>query len=126
MKEERYYPFLSKGCEDIARALLALDNRLAFGVSDLKKKNYGGVKQAVKDAQIQAAKMAEAGILTKPEALFFETSLKMVQGGLERENMDMVRAGLEDDHDYAEELLLEKIVKCECHEGQRGERDGLP
>lgn len=117
---------MKEECEELARGLLSLDNTLAFGVCDLTGKNLGGAKQAMEDGAAQAERLLKVGVLQEGEVGYFvEASLRLGRA-LNRDEMEEVKRLLNDAHEYAEALLLDKVIGCECHEGQRGKRDGLP
>lgn len=108
---------MRKECEELARGLLFLDNTLAFGVCDLAGKNLGGAKQAMEDGAAQAERLLKVGVLQEGEAGYFtEASLRMGRA-LNRDEMEEVARLLNDAHEYAEALLLAKLVECECREG---------
>ena len=117
---------MKKECEELARGLLFLDNTLAFGVCDLANKNLSGTRQAMEDGAAQAERLLKVGILEEREAGYFTEASQRLGRALNRDEMEEVKRLLNDAHEYAESLLLEKVIHCECHEGQRGERDGLP
>ncbi len=101
-------------CRAKAERLLGLDNRLAIANCDLAHKDFGGVKQGLQDAATQAKLLAQDGIISPRIVPIFDFVAKSGQECLDQDNIEEVKRLLEALHEFAEELLLQSVIDCEC------------